>query len=233
VLPSLTWLTTILINTYSHPIVSYLICNTALLCCWFIIEYVCFLPRPHCKIRWTLVFIRLQVPTVIRHVVKLTLDPSPSTSGDTASPKGACGWIANIAGGFREGVVFVFLGYGGGGPMGGSAGDRCSATRVGMVSGGALRRDQSTRCLSVQVVVVLPGGTATMPPPPCSAVLVSVCMLPTQYINRYMIHQEGIRKAIWPWWRWLKSVSDRDGIVKVCYQRRSNTKVIWSIVLEN
>ena len=61
--------------------------------------------------------------------------------------------------------------------MGGSAGDRCSATRVGMVSGGALRRDQSTRCLSVQVVVVLPGGTATMPPPPCSAVLVLVRVL--------------------------------------------------------
>jgi hypothetical protein len=58
--------------------------------------------------------------------------------------------------------------------MGGSAGGRCSATSVGMVSGRALRRDRSTRCLSVRVVVVLPGGTATTPPPPCSAVLVCV-----------------------------------------------------------
>ena len=46
--------------------------------------------------------------------------------------------------------------------MGGSAGGGCSATSVGMVSGGALRRDR------------LPGGTATTPPPPCSAVLVRV-----------------------------------------------------------
>ena len=69
----LTWLTNILINTYSHPIVSFLILNTALLCCWFIIQYVCFLPQPHCKIHWMLVvFIRLQVPTVICHVIKLT-----------------------------------------------------------------------------------------------------------------------------------------------------------------